>query len=103
MELPGDYEKLVTTGRLGREGQTEITIYLLMRKRFPHFLSSYHLAGLEAGPYAELYRTQITKPPRKSIFLDRGVGKGDPCKVRVCGGYSISFFFSFSFPALPQR
>lgn len=69
---------------------------------FPHFLSSHHLAGLEDGPYAELYRTQITKLP-ENLFLDRGLGKGDPCKVRVCGGYAISFFFSFSFPALPQR
>ena len=75
---------------------------------FPHFLSSHHLAGLDSGPCAELHRTQITKPPRKSVFLDRGVGKGDLCKVRVCRGYAISwrffwlchfFFLLFLFPS----
>lgn len=67
---------------------------------FPHFLSSHHLAGLDSGPCAELHRTQITKPPRKSVFPDRGVGKGDLCKVRVCGGYPISWGVILAMPFL---
>ena len=65
---------------------------------FPHFLSSHHLAGLEDGPYAELYRTQITKLPRKSLFGQR-TGKRRPMQGESMWRLCHFFFLLFLFPS----